>query len=676
MFGSVSTRRSGTIFALISLGVGELVYAATFMLPGYFGGEEGITANRTRAPQLFGLNLGSQLQVYYVIAAWALVAAMLMHAFLRTPLGRMCNAVRDNPERAEFIGYNTQHVRFFAFAVAGLFAGLAGGLHAVNYEIVAADSVSALRSGTVLLMAYIGGVTHFIGPVVGAVTLTWLQISLSGYTGAWLLYLGLFFMAIILFAPSGLAGLIVMHGAIFRTKALGSVLAAYAIALVPALVMGAGAVLLIEMSFRVSTQPELGTRMRLLGIAAGCCHTMALDRRRPGARRRVRGISGDVGPGGRRLGACRRRSRRTPGDRRRAEPTVSPGASTVANGLGGSALELRGVEKRFGATEIIRGVALDVHRGERLAIIGPNGAGKSTLFNLISGRLRPTKGSIRLNGEEIAGSPPYRVNRRGLARSFQVTNIFPRLSVFENIRCSVLWSLGYKYNFWRRAERLRDANDRTEQTLEQIRMTARRDTPAGVLTYAEQRALEIGITIAGDAGVILLDEPTAGMSRSEADHAVELIRSVTQGRTLVMVEHDMGVVFDLADRISVLVYGEIIATDVPARIRQNAAVQTAYLGIGSCLKSTISTRITAKATSCRAFPSASVKARSSVSSAATAPAGRPRSRRSWAMCRRSGASGSRGNGSTSSRRTRSLAGDLGMSRRIARSSRPSRSAKT
>jgi branched-chain amino acid transport system permease protein len=178
----------------------------------------------------------------------------------------MCNAVRDNPERAEFIGYNTQHVRFFAFAVAGLFAGLAGGLHAVNYEIVAAESVGAMRSGTVLLMAYIGGVTHFIGPVVGAVTLTWLQISLSGFTGAWLLYLGLFFMAIILFAPSGLAGLIVMHGAILRTRALGSVLASYAIALPPALVMGAGAVALIEMSFRVSTQPELGTRMPLLGI--------------------------------------------------------------------------------------------------------------------------------------------------------------------------------------------------------------------------------------------------------------------------------------------------------------------------------------------------------------------------------------------------------------------------
>jgi len=242
------------------------------------------------------------------------------------------------------------------------------------------------------------------------------------------------------------------------------------------------------------------------------------------------------------------------------------------------ALELLDVRKSFGVMPIIRGVSLAVSRGERHAIIGPNGAGKSTLFNLISGRFAPTTGSIRLNGENVTGLPPYRINRRGLARSFQVTNIFPRLSVYENIRCSVLWSLGYRYSFWRRVDKLRDANEQTEHILEQIRMTARRESPAGVLTYAEQRALEIGITIAGGAQVILLDEPTAGMSRAEAAAAVDLIRTVSQGRTLVMVEHDMGVVFDLADRISVLVYGEIIATDVPDRIRADAAVQTAYLG--------------------------------------------------------------------------------------------------
>jgi branched-chain amino acid transport system ATP-binding protein len=197
---------------------------------------------------------------------------------------------------------------------------------------------------------------------------------------------------------------------------------------------------------------------------------------------------------------------------------------------------------------------------------------------LISGRFAPSSGLIRVNGEDVTGQPPFELYRRGLARSFQVTNIYPHLSVFENIRCSVLWCLGHRYNFWRNVASLSDANERTEKTLAQIGMTARRNTLAGVLTYAEQRALEIGITIAGDSSVILLDEPTAGMSRREAESAVELIRSVSQGRTLVIVEHDMGVVFDLADRISVLVYGAIIATDVPERIRENADVQTAYLG--------------------------------------------------------------------------------------------------
>jgi len=242
------------------------------------------------------------------------------------------------------------------------------------------------------------------------------------------------------------------------------------------------------------------------------------------------------------------------------------------------ALELSGVEKRFGATEIIRGVSLGIARGERHAIIGPNGAGKSTLFNLISGRYAPTRGSIRLDGEEIAGARPFAINRRGLARSFQVTNIFPRLSVFENLRCSVLWSLGYRYCFWRNADALRDARECALATLEHIGLAARRDVPAGVLTYAEQRALEIGITIAGGAETILLDEPTAGMSHSETDAAVALIRSVSEGKTLIMVEHDMSVVFGLADRITVLVYGEVIASDAPAAIRGNAAVQEAYLG--------------------------------------------------------------------------------------------------
>ncbi|WP_321964072.1 ABC transporter ATP-binding protein [Paraburkholderia sp. J7] len=243
-----------------------------------------------------------------------------------------------------------------------------------------------------------------------------------------------------------------------------------------------------------------------------------------------------------------------------------------------AALELREVRKNFGRTEIIRGVDLTIAKGERHALIGPNGAGKSTTFNLISGRMAPSSGTVELNGVDIGGLPPYKINRMGLSRSFQVTNIFHRLSVFENLRCAVLWSLGYRYSFWHRLEQLRDARERAEEVLELIGLQGRHDTLAGLLTYAEQRALEIGITIAGGAEVILLDEPTAGMSRSESDHAVELIRRVTIGKTLVMVEHDMSVVFGLADRISVLVYGEVIATDTPQAIRNNRRVKEAYLG--------------------------------------------------------------------------------------------------
>jgi len=243
-----------------------------------------------------------------------------------------------------------------------------------------------------------------------------------------------------------------------------------------------------------------------------------------------------------------------------------------------AALELKAVHKSFGRTPIINGVDLAIDQGERHAIIGPNGAGKSTLFNLISGRFHATSGQILLKGEDVTVLEPQDINRRGLSRSFQITNIFPRLSVYENLRCAVLWSLGYRYSFWHRVAKLETVRARAEEIMRKIGLEKRRDRAAGVLSYAEQRALEIGITIAGGADVILLDEPTAGMSHSETADAVALIRSVSEGKTLVMVEHDMGVVFGLADRISVLVYGKVLALGTPQEIRGNSAVQEAYLG--------------------------------------------------------------------------------------------------
>ena len=243
-----------------------------------------------------------------------------------------------------------------------------------------------------------------------------------------------------------------------------------------------------------------------------------------------------------------------------------------------SVLSLHDVTKNFGETEIIRGVSLNIERGEKHAIIGPNGAGKSTLFHLISGLYNVTGGSIKFKDKEIQNKKPYEISRLGLARSFQVTNIFARLNVFENVRCSLLWSSGYKYSFWHLLGRQKELNEKTLEVLEQIGLQDKKLIPAGELAYAHPRALELGIAIASGAEVIMLDEPVAGMSLTEAESAVELIHRITEGKTLIMVEHDMNIVFDVADRISVLVYGEVIACDKPENIRANTHVQEAYLG--------------------------------------------------------------------------------------------------
>ena len=241
-------------------------------------------------------------------------------------------------------------------------------------------------------------------------------------------------------------------------------------------------------------------------------------------------------------------------------------------------LELKNVKKQFGPTEIIRGVNLNVKKGEIHSLIGPNGAGKSTLYNLISGVYELTSGSIKFNNKNIENLPSYEIFRLGLSRSFQITNIFPKMSVFENVRCGLLWNMNYKYSILKILDNNQDLNDQTNAILEQISLSNYSKEPAGLLSYADQRALEIGITIAGGAETILLDEPTAGMSKSETARATNLIRNISKNRTVLIVEHDMGVVFDLSDTISVLVYGEVICSDKPENVKTNKAVKEAYLG--------------------------------------------------------------------------------------------------
>jgi branched-chain amino acid transport system ATP-binding protein len=248
------------------------------------------------------------------------------------------------------------------------------------------------------------------------------------------------------------------------------------------------------------------------------------------------------------------------------------------NTAGPEVLRVRNLRKQYGKTVVLSGVDLSVTQGESLAIIGPNGAGKSTLFNLISGRSAPSEGEIWLNGTRSDGLEAHRINRLGLSRSFQVSHGFARLSVFDNLRCAALWSQGQRYVFWRPLSGMRAVAMRAGEMMERIGLHGRAHVLAGELSYAEQRALEIGITVIGGADVVLLDEPTSGMSRSETHHFTALIRELTRGRTLLTIEHDMDVVFGLADRIAVLAQGEVLCVDTPAAVRANARVQQAYLG--------------------------------------------------------------------------------------------------
>ncbi|MFY9316863.1 MAG: branched-chain amino acid ABC transporter permease [Burkholderiales bacterium] len=254
LFGYVTTKRAGTTFAMISLGVGEMVYACVLMFPGFFGGEAGVSTNRTAAGSFLGFGFGPAIQVYYLVAIWCFACMAAMFALTQTPLGRMANAVRDNPERAEFVGYNTQHVRFLQMVLASFFAGVSGGLSCINFEIVSAENVSAIRSGGVLIATFIGGVPFFFGPVIGAMVFIFFVVALSGFTKAWLLYLGLFFVGIVLYAPGGIASLVLMQIPVLRAGRWRELAWPYLLALAALLLALAGLVGIVEMVYRLSEQ--------------------------------------------------------------------------------------------------------------------------------------------------------------------------------------------------------------------------------------------------------------------------------------------------------------------------------------------------------------------------------------------------------------------------------------
>ena len=266
LLGWVMTKRAGTVFAMISLGIGELVASSSLILRSVFGGEAGITTDRTALPHMFGWSFGPQLQVYYLIAFWVMVSAIAMYALTRTPLGRICNAVRDNPERVEFIGYDPHVVRYLAYGFAGFFAGIAGGLTAINFEIANSSYLGATQSGLVLFATFIGGAAYFFGPILGAILVTYLQLGLTDVTTVSLLYFGIIFIGIVMFAPGGIAGILMMHRPLIRARSLGMVISSYLVATVPTLALALGVILSIETVARYTASEGEGNVINLLGI--------------------------------------------------------------------------------------------------------------------------------------------------------------------------------------------------------------------------------------------------------------------------------------------------------------------------------------------------------------------------------------------------------------------------
>lgn len=266
LVGWVMTKRAGTVFAMISLGIGELVASSSLILRSVFGGESGITTDRTALPHMFGWSFGPQRQVYYLIAFWVMASAIAMYALTRTPLGRICNAVRDNPERVEFIGYDPHVVRYFAYGFAGFFAGVAGGLAAINFEIANSAYLGATQSGLVLFAAFIGGTAYFFGPILGAILVTYLQLGLTDVTTVWQLYFGLIFIGIVMFAPGGIAGLLMMHRPLIRAGSLAMVIPSYLVAALPTLALALGVILSIETIARYTQSEGEGNVINLVGI--------------------------------------------------------------------------------------------------------------------------------------------------------------------------------------------------------------------------------------------------------------------------------------------------------------------------------------------------------------------------------------------------------------------------
>jgi branched-chain amino acid transport system ATP-binding protein len=487
LVGGLVLRKRGVYLAMLTLAMSQVFYYAALMWTPVTGGTDGLG----NLPVLYlseplGWRLSKRpMTRYYVVAAIIFVAMLVIRHILASPLGRAMRAVKANERRAAACGYDTRRVKLAAFAVSGLFSGLAGALLTLVLEFVPIENIHWPMSGTVLIMALFGGTGTLLGPFVGAGVFIWMRDFLSKHLEYWEVFVGGAFVLIVLFLPDGIVGSI----------------------------------------------------------------NRLIARRRPGPAAAVEGHVPEP---------ARLMRSRTPG-------------------LGdGPLLESQGLMKVFGGLTAVNGVDFRVRRGELRSVIGPNGAGKTTFFNLLTGVLPPSQGRILFKGRDITNLPAHAVSRLGIARSYQVTNIFGDLSVFENVRIAAQSRVTH-YRCWGSAERLSEVNQRAEEILRLLGLSAKRHVRGAELSHGEQRYLEIGIALATEPDFLLLDEPTAGMSPEETQRTAAFVRTLAGQVTIVLVEHDMEVVMGISDRITVLNYGEVLAEGTPAEIRDNPDVRRVYL---------------------------------------------------------------------------------------------------
>jgi len=502
--GLIALRRTGIYFAMITVAIAEVFYFVEFNpLSDYTGGENGLPGVPTPSPHLgfTTVQFNSDWSMYTFMAFWYFLGIVLGLRIVRSPVGAILSAIRDNPLRAAAVGHNIQAYKLTAFVVAAGYAGFAGGLLGVLQAFMPPDAFTFETSGQLVMQTAIGGAGTLFGPLIGAAV--WLFLSdffqTTLHLGAtWKLVLGLVFVALVCFLRRGIVG---------GLKDL--------------------ALLLVRRRRPVAAPQEAPEPVEIAGLAS-------------------------VGP-----------SRR-----RNEKPFFGP------------ALEARGLTKQFGGLVANRNIDFSVAQGEVRGVIGPNGAGKSTFFKMLTCEMKPTSGQIFFHGRDITGTKVARVCQLGLTKSYQINQLFNQLTLRENIVIAALAERRgmFSLDLLKRLDQVPGLHTQVEATLAMVSLTSRADLPVAELAYGEKRRLEIGLALATSPSLLLLDEPLAGMSPRERKETVQLLKNIARGRTLVVVEHDMDAIFEIAERITVLHEGALLAEGTPAEIQRNQRVQDAYLG--------------------------------------------------------------------------------------------------